>query len=153
MSGECYFPFESLHCIFVCLFYFILSLSILCVYATVKCLFQVRNVLSLNCMCSGALLLAYCGTPNRNHTVILVLQAKQNAHQICLLLFTFTSIWLVVSLYHFSSVRQYGRNTTEHYDSADLYKYRKAEVHTLAGVCTSTALGRPDAQLQRWCIT
>lgn len=60
---------------------------------------------------------------------------------------------LLVRSYHFSSVRQYGRNTTEHYDSADLYKYRKAEVHTLAGVCISTALGRPDAQLQRWCIT
>lgn len=55
-------------------------------------------------------LLAYCGTPN--NTLILVLQAKQNAHQICLFLFTSASIWLLASSYHFSSVRQYGRNTT-----------------------------------------
>lgn len=111
MSGECYFPFESLHCIFVCLFYFIfISQHSLCIRHSEMILRGVKCFVFINCMHSGSFLLAYYGTPNT--TLILVLQAKQNAHQICLLLFTSTSTRLLVSSYHFSSVRQYGGNTT-----------------------------------------
>lgn len=126
-------------------FLFVWSLSILCVYITVKCLSQVWNVLSLNCVYSDS------------SCVFWITQQKQagrtkrssNLSSFCS---PHTSIWLLGSSCSLSSVRQCGRNTSNAMTLLIFVSLRKPEKHTLAGVCISTALGWSDTQLQRWCI-